>query len=207
MKNLTNLIIQEKTKKQPNLNYINNWQKELEDIENYKIQGSIIRSKEKIIINQEKPNKYFFQIEKQKQTKKHITKLKDEQNSYETSFQILNHCKNYYQQLYTKITTDTEIQNQFLEAIDTKVTEEQNSQLTKILTKKEIKEAIDQMEDQKSPGIDGIPIEFYKEYYNILENDLHLLYSDILFKDKQTPITMKQAIITLIPKNKDELQD
>ena len=59
------------------------------------------------------------------------------------------------------------------------------------------------MEDLKSPGIDGIPIEFQKEYYN----DLHLLYSNILFKDKQTPITMKQVIITLIPKSKDELQD
>ena len=63
------------------------------------------------------------------------------------------------------------------------------------------------MEDQKSPGIDGIPIIFYKEYYNLLENDLHLLYSNILFKEKQTPTIMKQAIITLIPKNIDELED
>lgn len=44
----------------PNQNNIKIWQQKLEDIENYKIQGSIIRSKEKIIINQEIPNKFFY---------------------------------------------------------------------------------------------------------------------------------------------------
>ena len=63
------------------------------------------------------------------------------------------------------------------------------------------------MEDQKSPGIDGIPIEFYKEYYNLLEDDLHQLYTNILFTEKQTPVTMTQAIITLLRKNKDDLKD
>ena len=38
LQKLTNQIIQEKTKSQPNLNNIKIWQKELEDIENYKIQ-------------------------------------------------------------------------------------------------------------------------------------------------------------------------
>ena len=53
------------------------------------------------------------------------------------------------------------------------------------------------MEDQISPGIDGIPIEFYKEYYNLLEDDLNQLHTAILFTEKQTPVTMTEAIITL----------
>ena len=28
------------------------------------------------------------------------------------------------------------------------------------------------MENEKSPGTDGIPIEFYKTFYELLENDL-----------------------------------
>ena len=43
--------MQEKIKASRNQNNITKWQQELEDIENYKMQGSIIRSKEKIIIN------------------------------------------------------------------------------------------------------------------------------------------------------------
>ena len=150
-----------------------------------------------MIINQEQPNKFFYQLEKQKQAKKHIKKLKDNQESYDTSFQILKHCKNYYQKLYTKHKTDTETQHSLLKLIDKKVTEEHNIQLTKPLTKTDIKEAIHQMEDQKSPGINGIPIEFYKEYYNLLEDDLNQPYTAILFTEKQTPVTMTKAIITL----------
>ena len=40
-----------------------------------KTQGTIIRSKEMTIINEETPNKYFYLQEQQKQAKKHIKQL------------------------------------------------------------------------------------------------------------------------------------
>ena len=43
---------------------IKKYEIELEEIENYKKQGTIIRSKEKIILNEKKPTKYFFLQEK-----------------------------------------------------------------------------------------------------------------------------------------------
>ena len=52
-KKLTNQILIEKTKPTPNLEQLELWQQQLEDIENYKIPGTIIRSKEKEIKNQE----------------------------------------------------------------------------------------------------------------------------------------------------------
>ena len=55
------------------------------------------------------------------------------------------------------------------------------------MNKSEIKEAIFQMENQKSPGIDGIPIEFYKENYDLLEDDLYQLYTNIFFQEKESP--------------------
>ena len=54
------------------------------------------------------------------------------------------------------------------------------------------------MENQKSPGI-----EFYKEFFNHIEHELFQLYNNILHNEKQTPKTMKQAIITLIPQKGD----
>ena len=41
------------------------------------------------------------------------------------------------------------------------------------------------MENDKSPGIDGIPIEFYKNFYEIIEKDLLQLYNNILFTEKK----------------------
>ena len=72
----TNKILLEKQKEIPNLNKIKELYNQLEDIQNYKKQGTIIRSKEKLILEQEQPNKYFFEQEKSKQKKKTIPNLK-----------------------------------------------------------------------------------------------------------------------------------
>ena len=55
--NLTQIILDEKNK-------IDHWQQTLNDTENYKTQGTIIRSKERLIVNEENPTKYFYQQEK-----------------------------------------------------------------------------------------------------------------------------------------------
>ena len=64
--------------KKPNRdqNMINKAHQHLQDIENYETTGSIIHSKEKLILEQEKPNQFFFYQEKQKQ--KTIKKLKND---------------------------------------------------------------------------------------------------------------------------------
>ena len=59
------------------------------------------------------------------------------------------------------------------------------------------------MENGKSPGIDGIPIKFYKEFLEIIKKDLQKIFNETLFRNKKTPKTWNQAIITLIPKKGD----
>ena len=60
LQKLTNSILQEKNVIEPNKINIENWQNQINNIENYKTQGTIITSKEMIIINEETPNKYFY---------------------------------------------------------------------------------------------------------------------------------------------------
>ena len=56
------------------------------------------------------------------------------------------------------------------------------------------------MVNGKSPGIDRIPIEFYREFIEIIKKDLEKIFNEILFTNKKTPKTWNQAIITLITK-------
>ena len=56
------------------------------------------------------------------------------------------------------------------------------------------------MENNKSPGIDGVTIEFYKEFLAHIENDLFQFYQNILQNKKEATKIMKQVIITLLPK-------
>ena len=103
LQNLTQKILKEKIKTNQDQNKIQNWQNQIDDIENYQKMGTVIRSKEKLIVNEEIPNKFFYQTEKVKQTKKQIITLQNEQNKTLTNnHEILKECHNYYQQLYKK---------------------------------------------------------------------------------------------------------
>ena len=77
-------INDEKSKFQLTTTKIEKYQIDLEKIENCKTQGTIITSKEKIILNEEKPTKYFF-IQEKKINKKHITCLQNEQGKLLTA--------------------------------------------------------------------------------------------------------------------------
>ena len=166
--------------------------------------GSVIRSKEKLIVNKEIPNKMLYQTEKINQTKKQIITLQNEQNKTLTNnHEILKECHNYYQQLYKKQNNCKLTQQQLLTNIPKLVATNQNKQLTKPIQKSELKQAIEQTENEKLPGIDGIPIEFYKTFYDLLETELLKLHNNILFREKEITNTMHQAIITLIPKKGD----
>ena len=120
-----------------------------------------------------------------------------------TNSEILKECRIFYQKLFTKQENCVETQNEILNKLPTSMENEQNEYLTKLINKNELKQAIFPMQNDKSPGIDGIPVEFYKTFYKTLENDLIQRYNNILFLEKNITNTMKQAIITLIPKKGD----
>ena len=56
------------------------------------------------------------------------------------------------------------------------------------------------MEENKSPGKDGIPMEFYLTFWNIIKHDFKELINHIFFEKKELPESMKTAIISMIPK-------
>ena len=68
-----------------------------------------------------------------------------------------------------------------------------------------MQQALLTMENGKSPGIDGMPIEFYKEFFELLKKDLQGIFNNVLFEQKITPKTWNQAIISLIPKQTEKL--
>lgn len=94
---LIDLIKIEKHKPSPNQHKLNNAHQQLQDVDNYKIRGSIICSKEKLVLDQEK----------QKQKSKTIKQLQKEITNNETKpitmdYEILTYCKTFFSNLYTK---------------------------------------------------------------------------------------------------------
>ena len=58
--------------------------------------------------------------------------------------------------------------------------------------------------NSKSPGVDGIAIEFYKTHFELIKDDVLDLFNSILFRNEKIPTSMTRAIITLIPKNDEK---
>ena len=86
---------------------INDIEKELEQMYNQKAKGAQIRSREKWVELGEKNNSYFLGLEKQRQVKKYISKLLDENNKViKEQGEILNTIKDHYEKLYTSKKTE-----------------------------------------------------------------------------------------------------
>ena len=68
-----------------------------------------------------------------------------------------------------------------------------------LITKKECIAAIKSMYNFKSPGTDGLPVEFYKVFWNEI-SDILIDSFNYSYHNAQLSISQKQGIITLLPK-------
>ena len=79
---------------------------------------------------------------------------------------------------------------------------DEDESLGSYITLEEIKEALNSMENNKSPGPDGLTKEFYREFIDLLGPILVKLYRQI-FNENTLTSNMKLSYITLICKNEN----
>lgn len=85
------------------------------------------------------------------------------------------------------------------------VTHEQNQKLIADIDMEELNKAISRLEANKAPGTDGFTAEWYKSMREQLGPTLLKAFNWILQK-KEIPVSWREAIIFVIPKNgKDKL--
>ncbi|KAI3367340.1 hypothetical protein L3Q82_008155 [Scortum barcoo] len=73
------------------------------------------------------------------------------------------------------------------------------------LSTQELHAALQSMQARKAPGIDGLTVEFYKAFWDILAGDLLEVFNESLASGL-LPLSCRRAVITLLPK-KGNLQD
>jgi len=79
------------------------------------------------------------------------------------------------------------------------VSEEANEELDKPITPQELKAALQGMQGRLAPGIDGLPAEFYKEYWYIFAGDILAVFNESLASGSM-PMSCRRAVLTLLPK-------
>ena len=92
-----------------------------------------------------------------------------------------------FRSLYTKVPLCENTQGN----IKKQIPNTDKTQLEQHLTSDELLEALKQMKDDKSPGLDGLPKEFYNTFWDTIKNDITYLYNYILFNKKELSNTQK----------------
>ena len=186
--------------------------KNLKDIiDNLKLQilnGIKVRSRVQEASLGEIPSSYLLGKLKSNNKKKLMSKIVAEDNIDDAFIQgdlldetdkINEYVYKYYKKLYSKGGTNEDLQNEFLNLIDTKLLDEDNDMLTEEITIDEIEKVIETTSNNKSPGIDGIPYEFYKTFWETIKNEIYQIIQGILTYNLS--YTQKTAVITLNPKD------
>ena len=114
-----------------------------------------------------KNNSYFLGVEKQRQIKKSINELIDENHEQITDqMHILSAIKSCYEKLYTTKYPDENLTSNYI--FDTKLENGLKDQDQSIcdgkVTAEECSNAINNMKSKKVPCLDGLTVELYREF-------------------------------------------
>ncbi len=177
---------------------------ELDDLYLDRAIGAQIRSKVKCIESGERSTSYFLAVEKHRQSYNSIAALKDNGVTYTGDNEILKVARDFYKDLYaSKNPKHSDISN-FLNNIEIQeLSQEQQLTCENDISIQECEDSISKMKSNKSPGEDGLPIEFYKVFWNEIGHFLVEMYNEC-FTNEILPMSMRKSVITLIHKKDDK---
>ena len=166
-----------------------------------KAEGLLFRSKVQWYEEGEKNTKYFFSLEKARYNAKTCYRIiNQEGQDIQDPTAILEEQRKFYQDLYQE---DKHVkftcQNEYGVKVPEEIVTQQELQLTMI----DLERAVKAMNNNKTPGGDGIPVDFYKVFWGKLKQPFYqmALYSYEVGKLHESA---RKGILNLIPKsNKD----
>ena len=174
---------------------------ELSELIHKKTRGVIFRSRAQWYTEGEKNSKYFFSLEKMKYNSRTCkTLILDDNTTVQGNEKILEEQRKYYESLFAKDDfVDFQLENKENITVDAGSAAVWAHQIQKT----EIAQALKSLNNDKTPGPDGITTNFFKMFWSKLES---VFYSAVLdaFENGKLYESALQGIINVIPKaNKD----
>lgn len=167
--------------------------------------GYQVRSRAKYIEDGEKSTGYFLKLEKQRQTYNKIDCLENDNGErLNSDNMILNECHNFYSNLYTsEKPTEGDI-DIYLNNVNLEkhLTLDDRYVCEGLVSKAECYEALKKMKSNKSPGLDGLPVEFYETFWDEINHLLIDVFNES-FNEKELPESQKLSVLSLIFKKGD----
>ncbi|CAM5166357.1 unnamed protein product [Eretmochelys imbricata] len=148
---------------------------------------------------------FFYALEKMRGAKKHITCLLAEDGTPLTELvEMCGRARAFYASLFSLDPTDPSACRVLREELPT-VSASNRDRLELPLTLAEFSEALCRMPTNKSPGMDGLTVEFYHVFWDVLSPDLVTVWAESL-QSRVLPLSCRRAVLALLPK-KGDLRD
>jgi hypothetical protein len=175
----------------------------IRDIEQYEFEGAKIRARAQMHAEGEKPTRYFCALEKARAIDKVMCSLNmPDGSTVFTNNEMSTIVCNYYESLYKSEGIDEDAKLDLLANIDKKVSDTGSEFCDQPLTLEDLTKSLKGMKLEKSPGCDGLPVEFYQTFWHLVGPIMEELGTEI-FEKGHLPPTMARAYVRLIYKGND----
>ena len=188
---------------------LNSTKARLNKIIAYKTRGTILRSRARWHEQGERNTKYFYSLEKRNYSRKVVTKLKLNDGSYTTNqSDILEEQKRFYENLYKSQVSSVQSAHEneifFNPNVVPTLNADEQALCEGLITETEALNALKDFSANKTPGTDGLSVEFLNYFWSELKNSIVDSFNHA-FHNGSLSISQRRGIITLIPKkNKDK---
>ena len=165
-----------------------------------KTQGVIVRSRIQWYEEGETNSKYFFNLEKRTSNMKSINILQITGDIItDNPERILQEMKNFYQALYSSVNTN-DVDRYFESIAEPQIIKDSDyTSMGRDITETELLNIIKSLPNNKTPGEDGLPAEFYKIFWVDIKSILLNSYK-YSYEKGHLSITQKRGLLCLIPK-------
>ncbi|CAM4672715.1 unnamed protein product [Lepidochelys kempii] len=145
---------------------------------------------------------FFYALEKMRGAKKHVTCLLAEDGTPLTEpAEMCGRARAFYASVFSPDLTDPSACRVLWEELPM-VGASDRDRLELHLTVAEFSEALRQKPTNKSPGMDGLTVEFYRVFWDVLSPDLVTVWAESL-QSGVLPLSCRRAVLALLPKKGD----
>lgn len=178
---------------------------ELANLDSLAAKGAQVRSRIKWVEEGETSSAYFFRLEKKRSADRWISALREENGSIVSSPADLCCClSKFYSSLFSAEPTDSAVRSSLLDNVTSTLDRDQAALCEGLLSVEECFAALQGMARSKAPGSDGLPMEFYLKFWDVLGADL-VAVLNLCFDSGSLSLSQRRGVISLSFKKGDRL--
>jgi hypothetical protein len=155
-----------------------------------------------LLLKGDNNSEYFHRVANGRKRRQTIFSLLDGDVSVQGDKDLLEHVTCYYKSLFGLGGGNAFDFDHNLWSEESKVSEQENLELTKPFSEEEIKFAHFEMDKNKAAGPDGLPIEFFQVSWPIIKEDIIELFA-YFYLGRMDIKRINYDIIALLPKSKE----